>query len=172
MTSIALNRKVLILNQSYEPLSVVSAQKAIVLIYLGKAEIVEKHPTMVVRSIMISFPYPSIIRLSRYVYIPRKRVILSRKNVLRRDGFRCQYCGEKSQPLTVDHVIPKRMGGQDTWENLVCACFNCNNKKGDRTPEIANMLLQSKPKKPSYLFFIQQEIKFSQESWKPYLFLS
>lgn len=112
MTSIALNRKVLILNQSYEPLSVVSAQKAIVLIYLGKAEIVEKHPTMVVRSIMISFPYPSIIRLSRYVYIPRKRVILSRKNVLRRDGFRCQYCGEKSQPLTVDHVIPKRMGGR------------------------------------------------------------
>ncbi|KAA3616179.1 MAG: HNH endonuclease [Calditrichaeota bacterium] len=172
MASVSLKRKVLILNQSYEPLSVVTAQKAIVLVYLGKAEIIEKYPALVIRSIMLSYPYPSIIRLCNYVCIPRKRVILSRKNVLRRDGFRCQYCGGKSHPLTVDHVIPKKMSGPDSWENLVCACFKCNNKKGDRTPEMANMHLLSKPKKPNYLFFIQQEIKFTDDNWKPYLFMS
>lgn len=172
MASVSLKRKVLILNQSYEPLSVVTAQKAIVLIYLGKAEIIEKHPTLMIHSILVSYPYPSIIRLCKYVYIPRKRVILSRKNILRRDGYRCQYCGEKSPPLTVDHVIPKKLGGPDTWENLVCACFKCNNKKGDRTPEMAGMKLKTKPKKPIYLFFIQQEIKYADYNWKPYLFMS
>ena len=86
------------------------------------------------RSVSASLPMPSILRLSVYYRLPHKRVILSRKNILRRDGNRCQYCGRGDLPLTIDHVIPRTRGGDETWENLVCACMKCNNKKGDHTP--------------------------------------
>jgi 5-methylcytosine-specific restriction endonuclease McrA len=118
------------------------------------------------------YPWPSVIRLSRFVNVPYKKVILSRKNVLRRDGYRCGYCGRGDLPLTVDHIIPKAKGGTDSWENLVCACTFCNNRKGDRTPEEALMPLHIVPFKPSHIMFIKNVVGKLDENWKPYLYLS
>src|SRR5207249_4416187 len=125
-----LSSKVLILNQNYEPMSVCNVKKAIVLLYLGKAELIEAHNGRLVRSVSAAMPFPSIVRLSVYIHIPYKKIILSRKNILRRDSHRCQYCGSGDRSLTVDHVIPKSKLGEDTWENLVTACVECNNRKG------------------------------------------
>ena len=166
-----LSKQVLMLNCNYEPMSVVSAKKAIILLYLGKAELVERYDHWV-RSVTTRMPLPSIVRLVSYVRVPHKRIILTRKNILKRDGRQCQYCGTRTGPFTVDHVIPRDRGGQDTWENLVCACLRCNTKKGNRTPEEAGMRLLRKPRKPNHLFFIQHFIGVLDERWKPYLFMN
>ena len=166
-----LNAKVLILNQNYEPMSVINAKKAIVLLYLGKAELIEAHNGLQVRAVSMSMPFPSIVRLSMYVRVPFKNIILSRKNILRRDAHRCQYCGRGDIPLTIDHVVPLSRGGEDTWENLVCACVQCNNRKGDRTPEEATAPLRRKPMRPNHVTFIRHVMGSLDERWKPYLFL-
>jgi 5-methylcytosine-specific restriction endonuclease McrA len=166
-----LTSHVLLLNQNYEPMSVISAKKAIVLYYLQKVEIIEKR-NRVIRSRHLSIDLPSIIRLVRYIHVPRKRIELTRRNILKRDGFQCQYCGTRKGPFTVDHVIPRYNGRIDSWENLVCACVYCNNKKGNRTPEQARMPLSRKPRRPSHLFFIQHFIGVSEDCWKPYLFMN
>jgi 5-methylcytosine-specific restriction endonuclease McrA len=166
-----MNAKVLILNQNYEPMSVINVRKAIVLLYLGKAELVEAYDGKQVHSVSVAMPFPSILRLSMYVRVPYKKIILSRKNILRRDGHRCQFCGRGDIPLTVDHVIPASRGGEDTWENLVCACVICNNKKGDRTPDEAMMPLRRKPMRPNHVTFIRHFVGTLNERWKPYLFL-
>lgn len=166
-----LDRHVLVLNQNYEPMSVCSAKKAIILLYLGKAEMVERHEQLV-RSVTIVFPLPSIVRLGHYIRVPHKRILLTRKNILKRDHYRCQYCGKDKSPLTIDHVIPKERGGQDVWENLVAACTDCNNRKGNSTPEEAGLVIFKKPRKPNYLTFIQHYIGISDDRWRPYLFLS
>ena len=168
----SLKRNVLILNQNYEPMSVISARKAVILMYLGKVEIIERHPFWEIRSVSRSFPFPSIVRLVSYIHVPRKRVVLSRKNIIKRDSARCQYCGSHQKPLTVDHVLPKNRGGEDSWENLVCACVTCNNRKGNRTPEEARMPLLRRPQRPSHLIFIQHFIGVVDERWKPYLFMN
>ncbi len=167
-----MNAKVLILNQNYEPMSVINVRKAIVLLYLGKVELVAAADGKQVRSVTVTMPFPSIVRLSVYVRVPYKRIILSRKNILRRDGHRCQFCGRSDLPLTVDHVVPVSRGGEDTWENLVCACVDCNNRKGDRTPEEAGMLLRRKPMRPNHVTFIRHFVGSLDERWKPYLFLN
>ncbi len=166
-----LNAKVLILNQNYEPMSVISARKAIVLLFLGKAELLETSDGKLLHSVSMSMPFPSVLRLGIYVKIPYKNIILSRKNILRRDGHRCQFCGRGDIALTVDHVIPSSRGGEDTWENLVCACVRCNNRKGDRTPDEADMPLRRKPMRPNHVTFIRQFVGTVNERWKPYLFL-
>lgn len=165
-----LRQLVLVLNQNYEPLSVCPAKRAIVLVVLGKAEIVEPRDERV-RSVFRTFVVPSIVRLITYVWMPTKGIILSRKNIIKRDGHRCQYCGTTKGPLTVDHVIPRHRGGEDTWENLVCACQSCNNRKGDRTIEQANMRLMRLPKQPTRIHFIRDFIGVADQSWRPYLFL-
>jgi 5-methylcytosine-specific restriction endonuclease McrA len=166
-----LNRNVLVLNQNYEPLSVCTARRAVVLVYLGKAEIIERCDGQVIRSISASIPLPSVVRLGFYIQVPHKRVLLTRKNVVKRDGHRCQYCGDSRGLMTVDHVIPKIYGGKDTWENLVCACIGCNNLKGNRTPEQAGFKLVREPRRPTHITFIQQFIGISDQRWKQYLFL-
>ncbi len=166
-----LNAKVLILNQNYEPMSVINVKKAVVLLYLGKAELVEAMDGRRVRSVSMSMPFPSIVRLGVFVKVPFKKIILSRKNILRRDGHRCQFCGRADVPLTVDHVIPISRGGEDSWENLVCACVGCNNRKGDRTPDEARMPLRRKPMRPNHVTFIRHFVGTLDERWKPYLFL-
>ena len=124
-----------------------------------------------IRSVRSTFPFPSIVRLRSYTRIPFKNIILSRKNILRRDGHRCQYCGTTSPPITIDHIVPKSLGGKDTWENLVAACIRCNNTKSDRTLEKAGMFLRSKPRRPSHVSFIVHSIGNVDERWKPYLFM-
>lgn len=164
--------QVLVLNQNYEALTVTDPYKAFVMLYLGKAELIEAYENRFLSSINSNHPYPSIVRLRSYIMIPYKRIMLSRKNILRRDNNRCQYCNRHQNDLTIDHVIPKSLGGQDTWENLVAACHKCNNKKGSRTPDQANMPLLSKPFKPSHVLFLRQYVNFIDEKWKPYLFMN
>lgn len=139
---------------------------------MGKAEMVLDDKRKSLHSVTHIYPWPSVIRLSHYISVPYKKVVLTRKNILRRDSYRCSYCGRGDLPLTIDHVIPRAKGGSDSWENLVCACTLCNNRKGDRTPEEANMMLSSRPFKPSHIMFIKNVVGKLDEKWKPYLYLS
>jgi len=141
-----------------------------VLTILNKAEVVANSNGRVIRSAYTNFPWPSVIRLNRYIQVPYKKVILSRKNILKRDMFKCGYCGRSDLPLTVDHIIPRARGGEDNWENLITACVSCNNRKGDRTPEEANLVLRIRPFKPHYILFISNSVNKIDENWKPYLF--
>jgi 5-methylcytosine-specific restriction endonuclease McrA len=139
---------------------------------MGKADLVLDDKRKNLHTVSQVFPWPSVIRLSRYINVPYKKVVLTRKNILRRDLYKCSYCGRGDLPLTIDHVIPRARGGVDSWENLVCACTICNNKKGDRTPEEANMSLANRPFKPSHIMFIKNVVGKLDETWKPYLYLS
>ena len=166
-----MNGHVLLLNADYSALSVCSVERAIILVLLQKADLVEAHSDRFVRSTSLRLPWPSIVRLKFYVRVPYKRIMISRKNVLRRDRFRCQYCNSRER-LTIDHVLPKSRGGRDTWENLVTACTRCNTRKGNRTPEEAAMPLLRKPFRPSHVMFIRDYIGSVDDTWKPYLFLA
>ena len=166
-----LSRNVLVLNQNFEPLSVCTVKRAIIMVYLHRAEIIETLDGQRVRSVSTSLAVPSVVRLGAYIRVPHKRIMLSRKNIIKRDGAICQYCGLKITPMTVDHVIPKNMGGKDTWENLVAACSVCNNRKGQRTPEQAGMRLLRTPRRPNHITFIRQFIGVKDTSWKRYLFM-
>lgn len=158
------------MNQNYEPLTVCNVRRAIILTYLGKAEIIGKVDNRNVRSIYKTFDYPSVVRLIIFVRVPFRKIILSRKNILRRDNHRCQFCGSTSN-LTIDHIIPKSKGGEDDWENLTTACIRCNNKKGDRTPDEAKLNLMTIPKRPSHITFIKNFAGNVNVDWKPYLYM-
>lgn len=158
------------LNQSYEPLSICSVKKALILLLLAKAELVAIREGYAIRSMNLIYPFPSVIRLQSYIRLPYNKVELSRKNILRRDSFRCQYCGTSATPLTIDHIVPKSRGGADTWENLTTACIPCNNKKGNRTPDEAGFRLMSKPRKPNHIAFLKHFMGKVDDPWKPYLF--
>jgi 5-methylcytosine-specific restriction endonuclease McrA len=166
-----LNKSVLILNQNYEPISICSAQKAVILLYLQKAQMVE-HYDSAIHSVNMEIPYPSVVRLNYYIRKPYQKVALNRRNIIKRDRHTCQYCGKNHQAMTIDHVVPKSFGGKDTWENLVCACLKCNGKKGDQTPEQAGLKLTRKPRKPSHLFYLQYLAGKVDSSWSEYLFLN
>lgn len=161
-------RRVLVLNQDYSPISVCTAERAFLLLYLDKAELIHKAEDVELRTVNTSFPMPSVIRLQRYIVIPFKRVMLSRQNLFKRDGNQCQYCGSKKD-LTIDHVLPKSRGGQSTWTNLTAACKRCNSLKGDKTPEEAEMPLKKIPFKPSYIMFVRNFSGFTSEDWLKYL---
>ncbi|MBO6571186.1 MAG: HNH endonuclease [Balneola sp.] len=141
------------------------------LIFLEKAELLHDDPEKKLRTPSDQFDFPSVIRLRRYIRLPYKKVVLTRRNVMRRDSFRCQYCGQKSK-LTIDHIHPKSRGGKDTWENLTTACDKCNVKKGNRTPKEANMELLSKPYRPMPITFFRDINGGVQEPWKPYLYMT
>lgn len=166
-----LKKSVLVLNQNYEPLSVCSVRRALLLILRGKAETVEKL-SEVIRSVSQEYPVPSVVRLGRYIHAPRRKVMLSKRNILKRDNHQCQYCGCKDGKLTVDHIIPRTKGGKGTWENLVCACVSCNSKKGDHRPDQVGLVLRAKPKRPNNVSFIRNFIGANNQRWKPYLFIN
>jgi len=163
---------VLVLNQSYEPLGVCRARRAVVLCFLGKAEIVERADGLRVHSVNDSFPIPSILRLSNFVKIRRRSVPLTKPNLMRRDNYTCQYCGARHVPMTLDHVVPRTHGGKDSWDNLVCACERCNSRKGDRIPGEAGIKLARQPKKPHYFAFVLSSLGKPPAEWRPYLFIS
>jgi len=162
--------EVLLLNYDFTPLNVVSVRKAVRLLILRKAETVYVLDGKVWRAENFVIHLPSVIRLKYHVPLKYREVPLTKKNVLRRDGYTCQYCGTKEGPMTIDHVIPKRYSGKDTWENLVCACVKCNNKKGDSLPEEAGMKLLKKPKKPTYLTLLLSTINIPDKRWREFLF--
>lgn len=163
-----MGRKVLVLNQDYSALSVCSFSKAFLLVYLDKAELIAESSTQVLRSVNEVFPMPTVVRLNRYVHLPYRGVMMTRQNIFKRDGNRCQYCGTPDH-LTLDHVIPKSRGGKTNWDNLATACKRCNSRKGDFTPEEAGMPLRQRPFKPSFLMFIRDFYGTLEEGWLPYL---
>jgi len=165
-----LNRKVLVLNQSYEPLMVINAKRAIVLIIKEKVKMLEKYSENI-RSVQNSFDLPSVIRLNFYVHLKYRDIVLNRRNILKRDDYRCQYCAKQATPLTIDHIVPKNKGGKDSWENLVAACSKCNTRKGDTLLKHMDMKLLKKPRKPSKLFQLQTYVNKKQDNWKQYLFM-
>jgi len=143
---------VLLLNSSFEPLKVITWQRAISLVFCGKVEIIEEYNHQI-RSVSIVFQAPAVIRLLKYARVGRKEPPLCRTNILARDAFECQYCGKdlNNREATLDHVMPRSKGGKTTWENIVAACGICNRKKGGRTPQEAHMPLRKKPIKPDWL---------------------
>jgi len=135
-----------VLNATYEPLTVVSVRRAVVLVVGNKAELVHAREQRW-HSERMALPIPTVIRLRRFVRVPyRRRIALSRRAVFARDLNRCQYCGSAAENL--DHVLPRSRGGLHTWENVVAACRPCNARKGDRTPHEAEMLLRTSPTPP------------------------
>lgn len=160
--------KVLVLNQDYSALSVCTVPKAFLLVYLNKAEMLAESPHDFLRTVSSNYPLPIVIRLHRYIHLPYRGVVLSRPNVFKRDGNRCQYCGAYDN-LTLDHVIPKSRGGKTNWDNLATACKRCNSRKGDHTPEEVDMPLWQRPFHPSFLMFIRDFSGLADENWLPYL---
>ena len=162
----------LLLNADNQPLHVCSAYRALLLVLDETADTVLDSGT-VVHSQYVNFVLPSVVRLRRYVNVPRGRSIpLTTRTVVARDGGICAYCGDADGPeMTMDHIIPRAQGGTHTWENVVCACRRCNHKKGSRTPEQAKMPLLHKPTRPRgaharlLLYAVQSE-------WTPFLLQS
>ena len=157
------------LNASYEPLNVCSVRRAHVLVWKGKAEVVEHHDRPL-RSATGAFVWPHVIRLLQYVRVPQavKRRI-SRRALFARDGWRCVYCGSSGGRLTLDHVVPRSRGGDSVWENVVTACAPCNLRKGDRTLEEASMSLPRQPRAPAPVLFIRLAAQKIPEVWRQYL---
>lgn len=168
-----LNIPVLLLNASYEGLGVISAERAFKMLAKGKI-VMEKVTSVTIRSGSRPFVVPSVIRLLEYRRVPRRTRTLSRKSILARDQHTCQYCHSTEQPakLTLDHIIPRSRGGANAWENLVAACFTCNNVKGDRTPEEAGMPLALRPRPFSIHTSrnLLRESALRQKDWQQYLY--
>ncbi|MFC6999354.1 HNH endonuclease [Rufibacter roseus] len=163
-----MNEKVLLLNQDYSAIATCSVQKALVLLYLQKAELLAQDQLHGIKTVSQVFPYPLVVRLLRYVRVPYKGISLTRQNIMRRDRNRCQYCGS-TRNLTLDHLLPRSRGGQSTWYNLITACARCNSLKGDRTPEEVQLKLEQKPYKPSLVSFLRDSIKDTDHAWMPFL---
>lgn len=159
--------RTLVLNAGYEPLAVVSFRRALVLVLAGKASVLAADDHPVVAS-TTSLPRPSVILLTRYVRVPFGRSVpVSRRGVLRRDRHLCAYCGTTAG--TVDHVLPRSRGGQDSWENLVACCVRCNNAKGNRTAEEMGWTLHTRPVAPHGPTWVVRGTERRHQTWEDYL---
>lgn len=160
---------VLVLNASYEPLNVCTVRRAHVLVFKGKAEVIE-HLAKPLRSATDAFVWPHVIRLLSYVRVPKSvQRKISRRALFARDKWRCQYCGTDSGKLTLDHVVPRSRGGESIWENVVTSCAPCNLRKGNRTVEEAGMRLHSPPRSPAPALFITLAAPRIPDGWHTYL---
>jgi 5-methylcytosine-specific restriction endonuclease McrA len=159
--------KAMVLNATYEPLCVVPARRALVLVLKEKAEVI--HATdRAFHSERASLPEPSVIRLTYFVKVPfRARAALNRRAVFARDGHRCQYCGAAAE--NIDHVIPRSRGGQHVWENVVAACRPCNTRKEDRYLHEVGLTLRRRPTAPKELTWIIVAVGTVHPHWEPYL---
>ncbi len=165
-----ITQSVLVLNASYQPLQITSVRRAVNLILADKAELIEDTGG-VLRSPSRTFAVPLIIRLVRYIRLPRNiHVPLTRRTVMIRDQYACQYCRHAypRDKLTIDHVVPKSRGGRRVWENVVTACTNCNRRKANRIPSEANMRLSRAPKAPRYIG-LMWTIENPPPAWQKYL---
>ena len=160
----------MVLNQSYDPIMVIGAKRAIILILSEKVDALENYRELI-HSAYLTLPLPSVIKLKQYARIRRKDIVLSRKNILKRDNHTCQYCGIRSVPMTIDHIIPRQRSGEDSWYNLVAACVICNTRKGNRRPREVQMKLVKRARKPTMILHLQKFVKQFQGTWRPYLFM-
>jgi 5-methylcytosine-specific restriction endonuclease McrA len=167
----SINRLVLVLNASYEPVTICTARRAITLVMKGAA-VVEEVSVFTLRTPRIHVPVPSVVRLRTYRRVPRVKRSVSRKGIILRDASSCQYCGRRFEPreLTLDHVIPRSRGGQSSWDNLVAACLRCNNRKGNRTPEESGMQLVRAPR-PIGIHAKHRLLAGDDRVWDKYLFV-
>ena len=174
MATERLQKPVLVLNASYEPINICAARRALVLVLKGVAS-AEEECQSAVHSARASVRLPSVIRLLEYRRIPHQTRALSRKNILMRDRYTCQYCHRTmpSGELTLDHVIPRSRGGLSTWENLVACCHSCNRRKGNQLlHELEDMKLLREPR-PFTLHtsrHIMRMIGHSDQKWRKYLY--
>lgn len=164
-------KKVLLLSSSYEPIAFCDMKKAITLMFLEKAEAVELRVNESIKGISSNYACPSIIRLKSRNRNAKPKIQLNRKNVMKRDNFKCMYCGSTNE-LTIDHIVPKSKGGKTTWENLVTACNPCNNKKDSKELHEVGFVLKTIPKMPNRITFLRQEVRMIEDNWKPYLYLT
>lgn len=151
----------LALNASFEPLTIVPVRRAVRLVLDGKAEILEKEARLSFRSERRSLPFPTVIRLVRYVHVPHRfRRQVTNTFLFARDDYTCQYCGKHRgalrgrEFLTRDHILPVSRGGGNTWDNVVTSCSRCNNRKGGRLPAEAGLRLRSAPLEPNYVHLV------------------
>jgi 5-methylcytosine-specific restriction endonuclease McrA len=157
----------LVLNATYEPLCVVPARRAVVLVLSEKAEMLQ--PTdQVMHSARLQVRVPSVVRLVSYVRVPvRRRAPLNRRAVFARDGQRCQYCGSEAE--SIDHVVPRSRGGEHVWDNVVAACQPCNSRKRDRMLAETTMALRRHPRAPRELTWVTVAVGSVPSAWEPYL---
>lgn len=162
--------RVLVLNASYEPINVCTMRRATVLVLKERAEVLE-HGEGAMRSEHFALEAPCVIRLVRYVRVPRDahRRKITRRAVFARDAWTCQYCGQERGNLTVDHVVPRSKGGGSGWENIVTCCAPCNRRKGDRLPRQANMVPRHPPRAPGSTIFIYVAAPVIPQAWEQYL---
>ncbi|MFZ0546636.1 MAG: HNH endonuclease [Candidatus Promineifilaceae bacterium] len=168
---------VLLLNASFSPLSVIPMRRALSLIARGCVEAATEE-TITIQGVSRPFHLPTVIRLHRYVSVPQRKASWSRTAVLRRDSYRCIYCGKQcgerqygrvlqKDDFTLDHIIPRSRGGKNSWGNTACACFRCNQRKADRTPHEAAMPMLWEPKIPRVNYLVVTgEVP---DAWKVYL---
>ncbi len=160
----------LVLNASFEPLSVVNARRAVVLVLRGRAITVEAR-SEVWHAERSSLEVPSVVRLTTYVRVPHHRPTpVTRRAVFGRDEFRCQYCHGAAE--SIDHVVPRSRGGQHSWDNVVACCRRCNARKGDRLPEEAGFSLARRPRAPAFHSWVYTSSGYAMDpTWHPYLML-
>jgi len=182
-----LGGKTLVLNRSYLPVHVTTVRRAFSLLYRGVAKAVDEEyrtfgfhdwselSTLGCESIGLVDHFvrvPRVILLVSFDKVPRRDVRFSRHNIFVRDAGMCQYCGRRKarSDLNLDHVVPRAAGGLTTWENIVCACIDCNRRKGGRTPEQAGMKLCRKPKRPAWTPFVARNLASAcYREWRPFL---
>ncbi len=162
--------RVLVLNATYEPINVCTLRRAAVLLLKEKAELLERRDGEL-HSERMTMERPDVIRLVSYVRVPREahRRRITRRAVLARDSWTCQYCGTTKSGLTVDHVIPRSRGGRSDWENIVTACASCNRRKGNHLPKEIKMHPRKLPKAPGPSVFIQVASPSIPAAWQQYL---
>lgn len=162
--------RALVLNATYQPLCVVPARRAVVLVLKSKAEIIEADGGFF-RSEKLKLPTPAVVRLNYFVKVPyRARATLSRRAVFLRDGYECQYCGAEAE--NVDHILPRSRGGTHTWDNVVACCKRCNARKENRSPHEAGLRLRRPPRVPVDHLFLIVSVGKLHPSWEPYLELT
>ena len=175
----SIDSPVLVLNRLLQPVHICRAKRALSLLFIGHAEVVQSDEQRnfsthdieswilvsgdysgsdVVRTVSFQFQVPSVIVLNTYDRVPRQEIKFSRQSIFERDKFTCQYCGQKfeSKQLNLDHVIPREKGGPTTWENVVCSCIKCNTRKANKLPQQANMFPMNEPRKPRWRPFLSE----------------
>lgn len=165
------HKKVLLLSQSYQPIKAITWERAFCLFMINKAEIISYYDNWFINTVSKSFSVPSVIRLLSKTQFKSSKIKFSRSNIYKRDSYRCLYCGNKfkEDDLTMDHVIPRSLGGRTTWINIVSSCFPCNSKKSNRTPQQAQMKLIEQPRYPGNFMgenFIRFFIDEVPDDWK------
>jgi len=166
-----MSQEVLVLNSDYEPLNVCNLRRAVAMVFLGKVDVLHTNHK-IIHTISGSFDSPSVVRLRRHIRRPLPELRLSRRSIFARDNHTCQYCGHTSKELTVDHIVPKRLGGATSWDNLVCCCRRCNTKKGDKSLSQVGFSLKRQPRRPKYIPYISltKYIEGARnETWRDYL---